>query len=263
MEIRPFRSQEEYRRCEDLQRQVWGPDFSELAPASLQEIAVRLGGVASGAFTGSGELVGFVFGLTGPAEGRLLHWSHMLAVLPSHRGRGVGVELKLHQRGLLRERGVEVARWSFDPLVARNAHFNLNRLGARVVEYVRDMYGETGSELHRGLGTDRFVVEWDLTAPLPGEEAAERGRETRAERGRETPAEPSMEAELARVDVPADVMAVRDRDPAEAAAWRERTREALVPRLEAGWRVAAFVPGEERGHYLLAPPAADGGEPQE
>lgn len=247
MEIRPFQSHEEYRRCEELQRKVWGTDFSELAPASLQEIAVRLGGVASGAFTGAGELVGFVFGLTGPAEGRLLHWSHMLAVLPSHRGRGLGLGLKLHQREQLRERGVEVARWSFDPLVARNAHFNLNRLDARVIAYVRDMYGETRSELHRGLGTDRFVVEWDLTALLPSERP-----EQGAGRRRETGAAAPVGTELERVEVPADVIAVRDRDPDEAAAWRERTRAALLPRLESGWRVAAFVPGEQRGHYLLA-----------
>lgn len=219
---------------------MWGPGFSELAPASLQKIAAGLGGVASGAFTEAGDLVGFVFGLTGPSEGRLLHWSHMLAVLTSHRGRGIGLGLKLHQRELLRDRGVEVARWSFDPLVARNAHFNLNRLGARVVEYVRDMYGETGSDLHRGLGTDRLVVEWDLTAPLPGEEAAGPS------------GDPPPGAELERITVPADVMAVRDRDPAEAAEWRERTREGLFSRLRSGWRVAAFVPGEEHGHYLLA-----------
>ena len=283
MEIRPLRGWEEYRHCEELQRSVWGEDFSELAPASLQKIAAGLGGVASGAFDEGDELVGFVFGLTGPSEGHLLHWSHMLAVLPGYRDRGLGLRLKLHQRDLLLELGVATARWSYDPLVARNAHFNLNRLDARVVEYVTDMYGETGSELHRGLGTDRFVVEWDLeahaeaertggesstgTAPrsLRGADGVDDAGATDGAGGDEPPRAPAaLEAvgerpPLLRVPIPSDVHELRERNPDEASAWRERTRRAFLSRLETGYRVAAFVPGGERGHYLLASPQLERG----
>lgn len=245
MEIRPLEEWDEYRRCEELQREVWGREFSELAPASLQKIAAGLGGVASGAFTEAGEMVGFVFGLTGPAEDGLLHWSHMLAVRPEHRGRGLGFRLKLHQRDLLLERGVSRARWSYDPLVAANAHFNLNRLGVEVVDYVSDMYGDTGSELHRGLGTDRFVVEWDL------------------ERGSAPPARTERPAEASgaeRVAIPADVFALREDEPEAAAGWRRRTRRAFRSLLAAGHEVVGFEPGEEEGHYLLVPAShAEGG----
>jgi len=85
----------------------------------------------------------------------------MLAVRET-RGHRLGVKLKLYQRELLLQQGVDTARWSFDPLVAKNAHINLNRLGAVVVEHVENMYGDSNSTLHAGLGTDRFVAEWRL-----------------------------------------------------------------------------------------------------
>lgn len=249
MEIRPLDSWEEYRACERLQREVWGSDFREIAPASLLKVARRLGGVASGAFpdgAGPGEgsddgergLAGFVFGLTGFVDGRRVHWSHMLAVRKDRRGEGIGRRLKEHQRRQLLDRDVSVVYWTFDPLVAANAHFNLNRLGVRVVDYVPQMYGETESELHRGIGTDRFVVAWDLEAYEPS------GAPSSPSAGEEAPP-------VVRIDVPADILEVRRRDPGEAARWRERTRGAFVSRLGSGYRVTGFVPGPERGHYLL------------
>ena len=100
-----------------------------------------------------------MFGITGVQEGQLVHWSHMLAVERAYRDHGLGRRLKECQRELLRELGVDTIYWTFDPLVARNAHLNLNRLGTTVREYVPDMYGDTGSPLHT-FGTDRFVVAW-------------------------------------------------------------------------------------------------------
>lgn len=270
MEIRPLESWEEYRACERLQRRVWGADFREVAPASLLKVGRRIGGVASGAFgADDGELAGFVFGLTGLEDGRPIHWSHMLAVREDRRGEGIGRRLKEHQRRLLLDRGVDTVFWTFDPLVAANAHFNLNRLGVRVVDYVPRMYGDTESELHRGIDTDRLVVAWDLAAYEPGAAAADREAGSAAGpdlAGGPPGAPPSGAAEaddgprsttggdpppVVRVDVPADILAVRSRDPAEAARWREQTRGAFLSRLGSGYRVTGFVPGADRGHYLL------------
>ena len=101
--------------------------------------------------------------MTGVRDGALVHWSDMLAVGPEARDRGIGRRLKLYQRSLVAELGVTQILWTFDPLVARNAHLNLNALGARVIDYVPDMYGaDTGSTLHQGIGTDRFVVAWEV-----------------------------------------------------------------------------------------------------
>jgi len=88
----------------------------------------------------------------------VVHWSHALGVRESARNLGIGRQLKDYQRAELARLGIRSMYWTFDPLIAKNAHFNLNRLGARVVEYVPDMYGTTKSPLHHGLATDRFVV---------------------------------------------------------------------------------------------------------
>lgn len=160
--VRPLETRADCAACVDLQRKVWGHDFVDIVPATLLTVSQRVGGVAAGAFDTAGRLIGFVFGITGVRDGELVHWSHMLAVHPNARRQGVGRRLKAYQRQLLLERSVEVAYWSFDPLRAGNAHFNLNVLGARPTEYVVDMYGDTKSVLHGGLETDRLVAEWTL-----------------------------------------------------------------------------------------------------
>ena len=279
MELRPLEGWEEYRACEELQREVWGEGFGEIAPAGLVKVTRRVGGVASGAFDDDGRLVGFVYGVTGLGDdGRPLHWSHMLGVRPGHRDRGLGLRLKEHQREMLLERGVGEARWTFDPLVARNAHFNLNRLGVRVLDYESDMYGTSESDLHRGLGTDRFVVAWDLEDYRPedggpGRPRPVRGGDPTASRevdapGREAPAgagaPEASDADaigdappVVRVEIPADIFAVRERDPEAGAGWRQRTRRAFLARLDAGYRVSGFVPGPDRGFYVLLHPGVD------
>ncbi len=107
--------------------------------------------------------------MTGVRDGELVHWSDMLAVRPEARDHGIGRRLKLYQRSLVAELGVTQILWTFDPLVSRNAHLNLNALGARVTDYVPDMYGaDTGSALHQGIGTDRFVVAWEVSGDVSG-----------------------------------------------------------------------------------------------
>ncbi|MYI47178.1 MAG: GNAT family N-acetyltransferase, partial [Gemmatimonadetes bacterium] len=160
--IRPVETRAEYESCVELQRETWGRSFSDVVPVSMMGIAVKMGGICLGAFDRSGELLGFVFGVTGPKDGETAHWSHMLAVRGEARNAGIGRQLKMAQRAALAEQGVETVYWTFDPLVARNAHFNLNRLGATIAEFVPDMYGASDSDLHR-LGTDRFVARWSLS----------------------------------------------------------------------------------------------------
>lgn len=255
LEIRPLRSTEEFRACVVLQRETWGEQFSECVPPAILKVTQRIGGVTAGSFGPDGRLLGFVFGIPGVRHGHAIHWSHMLAVVPEARNLGLGRRLKEYQRDRVRELGVEWIYWTYDPLVARNAHLNLNRLGVEVEEYVENMYGESTSPLHES-GTDRFVVAWRIdgsgsrNAPrgdLP--RGAEHAPILNAAGGEGGAADPG--APVVRVEIPADLDALTK---AAAARWRATTREAFVPALEQGYRVAGFYRAAEQGpcYYVLA-----------
>ena len=257
IEIRPIRARKEYEACVELQRETWGRDFTDTVPVTMMGIAVRMGGICMGAFDPDGELQGAVFGVTGPRGGELGHWSHILAVRKEARNLGIGKRLKFAQRKAAAAMGVDAAYWSFDPLVARNANFNLNRLGASVLEYVPDMYGTTNSVLHR-LGTDRLIARWDL-GDDPGVVVRERrdvtvGAGTMGRVVLGVPGEcrvPPGDADFVEVAVPADIRSVEERCFDEALAWRSANRSAFVGLLEEGFEVVGFALGREYGRYVL------------
>ena len=165
IDIRPLKSQDDFYAFESLQRETWGQDLAEVVSGSLAKIVLKIGGVVAGAFDEQDRMLGFVFGFTGFTGGHPVHWSHMLAVKSENRDCGIGKSLKLYQREVLLAAGVEEVYWTFDPLVARNAHFNFNLLGVETTEYIPDMYGAgEDSELFRGIGTDRFIVVWRIAS---------------------------------------------------------------------------------------------------
>jgi chorismate synthase len=266
-EIRPLRTHEEFEQCVRLQKDTWGETFSELVPIAILKVSPRIGGVTAGAFDAAGRMVGFVFGMTGVREGRLVHWSDMLAVRPEARDAGLGARLKEYQRVSVQALGVEVIYWTYDPLVAKNAHLNLNRLGARPTEYVPDMYGaDTDSDLHRGLGTDRFVVAWPVERPAvpPVEERPpQRALESPVANPIGRDGAPTVLEEIdyalepyLRIQIPEDIQAVRAESTDLAVRWRQTTRAAFVASLARGYRVIGFVRSraEARAFYVLARP---------
>lgn len=243
-----------------LQRQTWGAHFAELVPASLLKVTQEVGGIASGAFDGS-HLAGFVFGISGIRDGRPVHWSDMLAVDPAYRGRGLGRRLKLHQRERLLDLGVDRMLWTFDPLVARNARLNLTRLGAIARTYRRDAYGASDSPLHRGIGTDRLLAEWDMRSPRVVQRIGGRtsGRDDEdtdddalflapplpAPAGsfpRPGPMTGQTAADRVRLAIPADIQALKEADPGLAAEWRRHTREALERVFAEGYTAVGVAP---------------------
>jgi chorismate synthase len=290
--LRQLASHADYHACFELQLATWGREFAEGVPPSVLKISQRVGGIAAGAFAAGDRLLGFVFGLTGvrppgsrrsavpavpavpgtaavsgaatgqaggpaaPRRPELLHWSHMLAVAPDARDLGLGMRLKLYQRELLLPLGVEVVEWTYDPLEARNAHLNLNRLGAEVAEYVEEMYkGEMGSELARGIGTDRFVVSWRIAGERVRAALARPGRGGGAGAGppealarapgiEPAPAaggEPALpDAPCVRIEVPARIQEFKEAEPERALAWRLGTRRAFQEYLARGYQVTAF-----------------------
>ena len=162
--VRPLHSLEEFHRCVQIAREVWSDSELDTEPYVTFVIANHTGGQVLGAFDGD-TMVGFTKAFVG-LHGRTpyLH-SHMAAVLPSHRDRRVARQLKLFQREDALGRGIRLIEWTFDPLETKNAHFNINRLGAICRRYIPDFYGITTSPLHRGMPTDRLLVEWHLDSP--------------------------------------------------------------------------------------------------
>ena len=258
--FRSFSSTADYQACVELQKDTWGRSFSDVVPLSILKITQKAGGIAAGAFSPAGDLLGFVYGLAGWVDRRPFHWSHMLAVARQARDLGLGTRLKLYQRELLLPTGVEEVRWSFDPLEARNAHLNFNHLGAEVAEYVENLYeGEEGSELFAGIGTDRFILSWKITSARVERALADR-RAGAEEPFREAPvANPGAAAgELpdtprVRIEVPENIQDLKAERPEVGMAWRESTRRAFQHYLGLGYRVEAFYrdAADRRCYYGL------------
>ena len=162
--VRNCEGLEEYRACVALQKEIWAEADVELVPDTVFVVAEHTGGQIIGAFDGQ-RLIGFTLAMPGLRNGGAYLHSHMTGVHPDYRDRGVGRMLKLLQREESLSRDIRLVEWTFDPLEMRNAHFNLNRLGAIARRYVPNMYGITSSPLHRGSATDRLVAEWYLDSP--------------------------------------------------------------------------------------------------
>src|SRR5262249_32219427 len=146
------------------QREIWGEADLEIVPDTIFVVAAHSGGQILGAFEGK-LLIGFTLSMPGLRNGAPYLHSHMTGVHSGYRDRGVGRMLKLFQRDEALSRDIRLIEWTFDPLEMRNAHFNLNRLGAIARRYMANLYGITSSPLHRGFATDRLVAEWYLDSP--------------------------------------------------------------------------------------------------
>ncbi len=265
--LRRLQSFEDYHACVLLQEETWGKGFPDRVPASILMVSRKIGGLAAGAFDDAGSMIGFVFGMTGFKEERPVHWSDMLAVHPTWRDAGIGTQLKLFQRTEVLKLGISEIYWTFDPLVARNAHLNLVRLGAEIEEYVPDMYPDAASELHRDLGMDRCIAVWKIASPrveaivagvppplVQPEEEIPVVNSERHPSGHIFPSvRPLPATSSLLIEVPRDIYAVRDASVEVARGWRESTRHAFLHSLRQGYRVSSFVRGfrENRFFYLL------------
>ena len=258
IEVRPIRSNEECHACVELQRHVWGFEQPEIVPSTLLHAVGYVGGLVAGAFDSNDTLLGFVFGITGVRDGALAHWSHMLGVHASARNLGIGRRLKEFQRSVLASQGVHRVFWSFDPLMAKNAYFNINRLGASVVEYVPDMYGTTASPLHLGLATDRLIVCLESTPsrrsnmPMPLSGTPVLTPIPRIGDVALSLDDPSPNTVA--IEIPTDILDVLATSRKTAETWRLAVRDHFRWAFQRGYSVTAVIrdAGDDRAFYVLS-----------
>ncbi len=255
MNLRPLLEFEQFDDAIGIMVATWG-EF-QLSPREVMTALAHSGNVPLGAYEGE-RMVGFVLGWAGVDEGGLHVHSHMLAALPERRHRGVGYALKLGQRAQALDQDIHVARWTFDPLVARNAWFNIGKLGAVADRFGRAFYGEMTDEINRGDRTDRLVIRWELDpgpAPRTGPEGLPTVLAADGDPDAPVPAmgsAPALEGGV--VEVPREHGDLRRRDPDLAARWRDAAAEALEVCFGAGLIVGAF--DRRRSAYVLVPGAS-------
>ncbi len=224
----------------------------------------KAGNYVAGAFDGD-ELVGACVGFFGAPADEALH-SHIAGVSAGARGRSVGFALKLHQRAWALLRGVSAVTWTFDPLVRRNAYFNLAKLGAPPEEYLANFYGGMHDAINGDDDSDRLLVHWRLDAPtvvaacvgttVPVDAEAERTSGAAVALGISALGAPelgTLDGPALLVAAPADIEILRVRDPGCAKDWRIALREVLGTLIADGARVAGF---DRAGWYVLHRPGA-------
>lgn len=215
-----------------LFQRVWGSNES-IANVDLLRAVAHAGGYVAGGYDAERNLVGASFGFLGRHRAELALHSHVTGVLPRAQHLGVGRAIKLHQRTWAAERDVPWITWTFDPLVRRNAWFNIGVLGATVAEYVVNFYGRMRDSINSGSDSDRLVVAW-ATQPDGA------------------PAQAADGASVITVPTPDNIVILRRTDPAAADDWRLRLRRELGDRLAGGATVVGFT---RDGDYQLVVPA--------
>ncbi|MFG1644042.1 GNAT family N-acetyltransferase [Amycolatopsis sp. NPDC049252] len=260
-EVRELVEVDELTAAALLFESIWQPGpGSQPVNSELLRAMVTAGNYVAGAFDGP-RLLGACFGFFGRPAKAGLH-SHIAGVLPAGLGRGLGFALKLHQRAWALEQGVPEISWTFDPLVRRNAHFNLTKLGARPEYYLPNFYGPMHDTINGGGDTDRIMAAWDLASPpvraaALGEPARFDAVALRA-RGASTalavgpggrPVTGSADAPVVLVAVPPDIEALRRADPDQGRSWRVALREVLGGLMAEGAEVIGF---DRAGFYVVA-----------
>src|SRR5438874_3545047 len=241
IEIREVSTIEEYDACIRLQREVFGLPDLEISPRRHLIVSNRAGGWTLGAFVDD-RLIGFVHHLAAVKDDYIFGYSHMMAVAAEYQNKGVGAQLKWAQRERARSEGRDFIKWTFEPMRARNAHFNLNRLGVVVRSYAVNFYG-TGYSTNAaekaagasGMDSDRLFANWELRSPRVEALAAQR--------------EYALGKPETSIEIPADFSALLKSDSERAKQEQLRVRAEFLQALEAGLVCRAFARHAERPKY--------------
>jgi predicted GNAT superfamily acetyltransferase len=252
---------DDLRELERVFAAVWERPDEPPIGSDLMRALAHSGNYIAGARDGS-RLVGGLVGWMGGSPPDHLHLhSHILGVVPDVQVRGLGFELKQHQRRWSLDRGIKVVEWTTDPLVRRNAHFNLTKLGAEAREYLVNFYGEMVDGLNAGEESDRLLIQWRLDAEqveaAAGGNAPEPAVDQLVREGAAVvlsvgpsgePVSGAPSSDVLLCQVPEDIVSVRRADPGLAHAWRVESRRVLTKAFEAGYRMSGAT---RTGWYVL------------
>ena len=225
--------------CVKLQQRIWGYAPIDSVPDQIFVVAKKTGGQVMTAYDGDTP-VGFALAFAARRDGLGYLHSHMVGVLNEYQNRGVGRLLKLAQRDDALKRGIGLIEWTFDPLQLKNAHFNIERLGAIVRHYLPNLYGRTSSPLHAGLPTDRLVAEWWVRSQRVEEVLGGRARRP-------------MGADCERIAIPARIRGICRDEPLLAEKIQTNVREQFLKNIANGRAAVGFEFNEGQGTYLLEP----------
>jgi predicted GNAT superfamily acetyltransferase len=226
--IRECLSIEDFQQCIELERLVWNDDDIDIMPIRLYMISKNCNAPTFGAFTANGRLIGFVHTSLALLEKKVVYHSHLAGVIEELRHKDIGYQLKLAQRQHAIAAGVQMIFWSFDPLQSRNAHFNINKLGAIIRAYKVNYYGEgVSSVFDSHLPSDRVIAEWWVNSPHV-ENVLSGNR-------------PQVETAANLVEIPDNVDAIRAHSLDEHISWRMRVREDFQKALAGGSIVRGFT----------------------
>lgn len=222
--------------CVELQQRIWSYAALDTVPDQIFIVAKKTGGQVMVAYDRD-KPVGFALAFAAVRDGLTYLHSHMVGVVEECQNRGVGRLLKLAQRDDAIERGIDLIEWTFDPLRLKNAHFNIERLGAIVRHYIPNLYGRTSSPLHAGLPTDRLVAEWWV-------------RSRRVEDVLN--AKPHLASEQPeRIAIPANIREICRDELLRAEKIQASVREQFSTHIAAGRAAVGFEFNPQQGTYLL------------
>ena len=226
MNIRPLTTIPEFEQCMALQREGFGWTDADLMPVRFFVVTHHVGGLVLGAFEGE-QLIGFLSTIPGIRNNAPYWHSHMLAVSQIYRNKGVGTRLKFAQREFAIKRGIRLIEWTFDPLEARNAYFNFQKLGVVVRRYYPNLDGQT-SGVQGGLPTDRIVAEWWL----------DRTREP-------------ITGTVRRLKIHPDIQMLKKLDIHSARNLQQRVAQEFQKNLDERFHAAGFVQNAETSEYVF------------
>jgi predicted GNAT superfamily acetyltransferase len=257
--VRELADLTELNQVVDLFATIWGRAANPPVTIELLRAFTKAGNYVAGAFEAD-RLIGACVGFFHAPDGDALH-SHIAGVSPAATGSGIGFALKLHQRAWALSRGVSEIAWTFDPLVARNAYFNLVKLAARPTEYLTNFYGPMVDAINGDQDSDRLLVSWRLRDPAVALASTEGGAGALAADELAAGAVPALtigedggpvpgplDGATSLVAIPRDIEAVRAADPDMARRWRVAVRDALTGLIGRGGRIDGF---DRAGWYIV------------